>query len=1337
MPPEAFERLCAELVDRESKQGGVHVYGRRGQKQYGIDIVEFAKEPQGESPAPAHVYQVKRFQVITPAELRNAVELYAASHRFKAEKFTVMTSAPTDDKRLIDELAELREQFKGQFEVQLEGPAHMQNRLRNHATTVRAVFGKAMAEALCGDPGEAPPALVRDISSPEPHIRTLKMAMEQDFHEDNAVRFNEADLVGPSVDAMFVDVPVVAHARTRAGQLLKGLALEGVQLDWNSRQEFAASLAPSHAPSQHATGTGTGTSGMIGPISMKAGQAGYEPMESAGGAQALLHPRWLESTVIVGGPGQGKSTLLQYICQTQRARHLGMHEYEHEDHQIQATAAMPRIPFRIDLRLYAKMRREALLKAAGHDPQARKGRRPKKKKLGQDINDPAWLKGLPAETRLKILLENYISEQVSIAAAGTEFTVDHLINVVSRWPVLFAFDGLDEVAPLTDRAAVSDVIRDFRNRYSSDGLDALVVVTTRPGVVERPIWNDPNFATLQLGDLVPALKMRYVEKWARSVDLPSARREQLVTTFEAEHYKPHVREVSSNPMQLAILCRLLERRTVIPDQRTALYDEYIGVFFDREFEKSDIIGQYRPTLAKIHAYLGWWMHTKAEGGNSNGTIDLATLRELLHEFLGGIGQPTDMVDELYNEMQARVICLVQRRQGSGVFEFEVQGIREYFAAQYLVKELSASSSGTKGKRLGEAIRRPYWWNTMRFAAGMFDDGELPDIVYVCRELQRAEFNRLPLPRQAAKQLLDDHIFRTVNLTVAEDLIRDVLSGTGIFLAVDGMLQPGSAPFTFPPGATAWALATVLKERILAGPRDECLAASTLLCRQLDLADADGVMRSEIWQWWWGDGDAPEVVRNTAPSDWLEVASTLRLLSDLRRDEEELLCSVIDRARPGAPIDVLELLARGGRWSPGSRLHELCVTDLAAGAADGYLPPAPTIADPRVANDDDRSREQLDKGDDLEGEDPEDETDDHGRLLISGQLGQLIRASQVDRCLVASKKLGEIAGTELPKRASSRRRIRGHDRDIRIKVAALDDAFDALLTQPDASGWATLLDVLEEEWGDSWLLRQIILLTLTASTQAAAARVTRNDANAPIHAWPDLVTWAASAKRNRNDADWWRSALTAAADEDAGHGAQSMFVLAAAVALLNGLPMSQLAPELNSLCSRLTHKQWGRVAASCARAAAEYSRPLRLGQQLRTTFKPSSRLAVLLLTRADDATASESIRFVFPDLNTLWQASPAVDSLVRRLVASAPRKVDLDQLRGSRGSLPADRFFNLPPMQNLTVAASERVLEQPAHWPADLVRAAAENAEARIAAKLPSMGDLAASRNWTVPGTTPS
>jgi hypothetical protein len=70
LDPEVLERLAAEMIKRRPNLGA-HFYGRRGQPQYGLDIVE--REAGGTN----SVYQVRRYQVLTPGEITSAVTEYA------------------------------------------------------------------------------------------------------------------------------------------------------------------------------------------------------------------------------------------------------------------------------------------------------------------------------------------------------------------------------------------------------------------------------------------------------------------------------------------------------------------------------------------------------------------------------------------------------------------------------------------------------------------------------------------------------------------------------------------------------------------------------------------------------------------------------------------------------------------------------------------------------------------------------------------------------------------------------------------------------------------------------------------------------------------------------------------------------------------------------------------------------------------------------------------------------------------------------------------------------------------------------------------------------------
>lgn len=149
LEPAVFERVVAEMV---SLDGGptVHFYGRQGQKQYGLDIYE------ERSDGTRALYQVKRFQSISPAEIRQAVVDYAGpprsgsqaypERRFNPKLFVVVTSALVDnDTANVDAIAKLQTEYGGDIRIAVWGAEAVSRKLRGSAEAVFAIFGEAWA----------------------------------------------------------------------------------------------------------------------------------------------------------------------------------------------------------------------------------------------------------------------------------------------------------------------------------------------------------------------------------------------------------------------------------------------------------------------------------------------------------------------------------------------------------------------------------------------------------------------------------------------------------------------------------------------------------------------------------------------------------------------------------------------------------------------------------------------------------------------------------------------------------------------------------------------------------------------------------------------------------------------------------------------------------------------------------------------------------------------------------------------------------------------------------------------------------------------------------------
>ena len=174
LDPGVFERLVTEIVTRRDNRGAFF-YGRSGQKQWGLDIVEHRKDGANE------VFQVRRMASLTPAGIRGAVDDYAGpprsdhnpnpARRFNARAFTIVTTAEFQtDTNNADELYALRETYRGDLELDIWGAEHVETMLRHEPYVVAAYFGASWARAWCGAevhlPTPTSPSALAFVESP-------------------------------------------------------------------------------------------------------------------------------------------------------------------------------------------------------------------------------------------------------------------------------------------------------------------------------------------------------------------------------------------------------------------------------------------------------------------------------------------------------------------------------------------------------------------------------------------------------------------------------------------------------------------------------------------------------------------------------------------------------------------------------------------------------------------------------------------------------------------------------------------------------------------------------------------------------------------------------------------------------------------------------------------------------------------------------------------------------------------------------------------------------------------------------------------------------------------
>lgn len=572
----------------------------------------------------------------------------------------------------------------------------------------------------------------------ERRLQAIKAFVKDQFLLDEEVKFKQLDLQNNLLD-LFIDVPVSppsgAFSRKKQGQLL-----------WIHHQIARERL--SRTTSAPDTDNQTST----GPYSNR-------EERSVGGATFLLHPlaqSRISRCVLEGAPGQGKSTITQYVCQVHRMRVLNKHALTETlpKHYISCPL---RLPFRIDLRDLATWLS-------------------KKNPFSTDEADlPIYWK--PS-------LEAFLAAQVQHHSGGIEFSPSDLLAMAKYTALLIAFDGLDEVADISIRQQVVDEIVSGVERLEENAISLQVVVTSRPAAfANSPGLPEGKFPYYQLDALTPSLVHEFSEKWIRARRLAGRDIANLKKILKNKLDQPHLRDLARNPMQLTILLSLIHTRgSSLPDKRTSLYDNYVELFFNREAEKSPTVREHRDLLISIHRYLAWNLHVASEQGASSGSIKEEDLRILLCDYLEAEGHSPDLVDILFTGMIERVVAIVSRVEGT--FEFEVQPLREYFAARYLYDTAPYSppgdeKKGTKPDRFDTIARNFYWQNVTRFYAGCYSKGELASLIDRLQELINEDgYRLLSYPRLLAATLLGDWVFSQHPKSVKE-VVKLILDGIGL------------------------------------------------------------------------------------------------------------------------------------------------------------------------------------------------------------------------------------------------------------------------------------------------------------------------------------------------------------------------------------------------------------------------------------------------------------------------------------------------------------------------------------------------------------------------------
>jgi hypothetical protein len=518
--------------------------------------------------------------------------------------------------------------------------------------------------------GNTVPLLAEVVrSAPGILARAVRTALNAQYNREVNVKFRQIDLE-KSLFKLFVDLDVTPQY----------LAPE------EQRKLLLAEIHPGlpNDPIQHEDDD----------IFTRHRYSSFERQHLVSAIGVLLNEResLTRKVLLEGGPGQGKSTLTQMATQIYRQRILGIESIDPEGRWRPPSKV--RVPFRVELRNYAEH----------------------------------------LSTDAECSIEQYITATIKRDSGGSSVSVDDLHTLAESSPIILFLDGLDEVGSDNLRGHVLDKISECIQRLEKVlYTDLRVIVTTRPPAMAGRRDRLVDFRRLPIASLEPLKVKSYVDRWLSIQLQDEYEREQIRRSFESRQREPHVQALVKNPMQLSVLLHFIRLKgEAFPDRRAELYRDYFRTVIDRDVEKSAELRKQRELIETLHLFLGYKIHALTEAQQADGTLNRNQLHQLVEEWLRAQGNQTKTADELFKlgEERLGLIVALKGEGGEASYGYEIQPIREYFAAAFINDQIRGNAHAI----FQTMVRRPYWREVALFLAGLRRPNEKADLVVRAKDL---------------------------------------------------------------------------------------------------------------------------------------------------------------------------------------------------------------------------------------------------------------------------------------------------------------------------------------------------------------------------------------------------------------------------------------------------------------------------------------------------------------------------------------------------------------------------------------------------------------------------
>lgn len=403
--------------------------------------------------------------------------------------------------------------------------------------------------------------------------------------------------------------------------------------------------------------------------------------------------------LLIGGPGQGKSTLGQLACQLHRAAILrgnaegnstsvqdvlAPFENNRSEKDGLALPQEPLLPLRVVLPDFA-----------------------------------AWFAKAENQVGDELVLVRFLVAQPSARKAKLEAKT--LQSLAAVMPFFLLLDGFDEVGATEDRTHIVAMSRDFLLRLAALDARGIVLATTRPqGYAGELSGIGIPLIEKYLVPLDRKEALHYAKKLVEAKVSGADEQAKIFTRMQEAAQEEATARLLRTPLQITIMAALVQQGRA-PSERWKLFASYFDFTYRREIEResyaSKLLADRQSHIEEIHRRVALILQVEGEQAGAGARMARQELHDLVNEVLKEdeikAEERADLTVRIVDAAEKRLVFLVEPEPGQ--FGFEIRSLQEFMAAWALTEGRDSAVEA----RLLQIAKAPMFRHVALFMSSRF------------------------------------------------------------------------------------------------------------------------------------------------------------------------------------------------------------------------------------------------------------------------------------------------------------------------------------------------------------------------------------------------------------------------------------------------------------------------------------------------------------------------------------------------------------------------------------------------------------------------------------------